>query len=246
MKSLIKALLAKTPYRILRDKGRNRFDAADTALKHLRDRGYRPKVVIDGGAHAGLYALMVREIYPEAAIHMIEAQPACLPNLEQVAATNGFHLHPCAIGSPEDAASGFVTFAATDVASTGAHVAAHGEVGDGTVQVPVRTLDTLLSGRLSADDRAFLKMDLQGYELAALKGATEILPLIEVIQTEVSFFAQAYEPSIVELMTFLDRAGFDLFDIAALSERTRDNRLRQGDFIFVRRGAPLSVDTSWA
>jgi FkbM family methyltransferase len=189
---------------------------------------------------------MVREIYPGVAIHLIEAQPACLPRLEQVAAANGFRLHPCAIGSPEDAAKGYVTFSATDVASTGAHVAAQGEVGDGTVQVPVRTLDTLLSGQLSVGDRAFLKMDLQGYELAALKGATEILPMIEVIQTEVSFFAQAYEPPVVELLTFLDRAGFDLFDVAALAGRTRDNRLRQGDFIFVRRGAPLAADTSWA
>ena len=48
------------------------------------------------------------------------------------------------------------------------------------------------------------------------------------------------------MVAFFDQSGFDLFDVAGLMGRRRDDRLRQGDFIFVRRGSALSADTGWA
>jgi hypothetical protein len=68
-----------------------------------------------------------------------------------------------------------------------------------------------------------MKLDLQGYELHALAGSERTL----------------------ELMTWLDRKGFVLYDIAALSARARDGRARQGDLIFVRRTSALAADTAW-
>jgi len=73
-----------------------------------------------------------------------------------------------------------------------------------------------------------------------------LLSSIEIILTEVSFFSQAYEPSILELLAFLDEKGFLLYDVAALAGRTRDNRLRQGDLIFARKGTRLLEDGNWA
>jgi hypothetical protein len=70
--------------------------------------------------------------------------------------------------------------------------------------------------------------------------------LVEVVLTEVSFFAQAYEPSVLELSAFLGANGFDLYDIASVSARARDNRARQADFVFVRRGTALTKDGAWA
>lgn len=66
-----------------------------------------------------------------------------------------------------------------------------------------------------------------------------------MIPCEVSFFAQAYEPSIEALVRFLDERGFALYDIAALAARRRDNRAHQGDLLFVRRDSPLMADTAW-
>jgi hypothetical protein len=47
-------------------------------------------------------------------------------------------------------------------------------------------------------------------------------------------------------MVFLDAQGFSLHDVASLAGRARDNRLRQGDFLFVRRDSPLASDERWA
>ena len=128
-------------------------------------------------------------------------------------------------------------------ASTGASVAGDDAQVDGTVEVKAAPLDRLL--RLRPGDRALLKLDLQGYELAALRGAASTLLNTEVLLTEVSFFRQGFEPTIAELVGLLDEHSFELFDIAALSSRARDDRLQQGDFVFVRRGSTLLSDTSW-
>lgn len=71
-----------------------------------------------------------------------------------------------------------------------------------------------------------LELDLPGFELHALRGAAASLLRFDVILTEVSFFSQAYEPTISNLIVFLFEHGFELYDIASLSARRRDDRPR--------------------
>jgi FkbM family methyltransferase len=229
-KRAVRAVLALTPYQIVRG-ATNRFDAIEHSQVMLARFGYAPRVIIDAGAHVGLFAEMASRTFPGAVVHMIEPQPACHRFLKALPHV----LHPVALG----ASDGTVRMSIEGEATTGAHV---WETGD--VEVPMARLDSLFT--LTPADRAFLKMDLQGYELEALKGAEASLASIEVILTEVNFFAQAFEPPIATLVSFLDERGFDLFDIASLGGRARDDRLKSGDFIFVRRGSPVSADTRWA
>jgi FkbM family methyltransferase len=233
-KSVLKAFVSLTPYRIVR-RSQNRFDGMRYSLELLHKYGYRPRIIIDSGAHLGSFALMAAAIFSGSEVHMIEPQRACHAALG--ALVGPFHLHGVGLGSEADAVMG-LRLAAEDEPSSGAHISDQGE------KITVSTLDELFD--LKPSDRTFLKMDLQGYELQALKGGKRALQNIEVILTEVSFFAQAYEPSAAELINYLDRSGFDLFDIAALSGRVRDDRLKQGDLIFVRRGSEISRDKSWA
>ncbi len=58
-----------------------------------------------------------------------------------------------------------------------------------------RDVDELLMDSIKNDEKCFLKLDLQGFELEALAGAENILKRTEVILTEVSFYAQAYDTS---------------------------------------------------
>jgi hypothetical protein len=77
---------------------------------------------------------------------------------------------------------------------------------------------------LPRGDRVVLKMDLQGYELHAFARRVYASLSIEVILTGASFYSQAYEPAIIDLMTFLDAGGFQLYDIGTIAGRRRDNR----------------------
>jgi FkbM family methyltransferase len=239
MKGLIKQLLAYTPYRIVRSRGANRFQAIDTALGGLKERRFSPTVIIDAGAHLGWFSLTAKKYFPSAICHLIEPQPACAAKLKEFADNAGFVFHPLAVGERP----GTVEMNKSDLPNTGAQVKLAPD--EGTIAVPATTLDVLFDKKLNVSDRALLKMDLQGYELHALRGAEMILPRIEVILTEVSFFGQAYEPSILELAAFLEAHGFELYDIASLMGRSRDNRLCQGDFIFVRKDSQLAQDKRW-
>jgi FkbM family methyltransferase len=239
VKQIIKTLMAQTPYRIVRDRGANRFQAIDSALRNMKERGFHPRIVIDGGAHLGSFSLATKRTFPLAQFHLVEPQSACSKPLKALCTKEGFFLHECALADH----IGEVGISQTSEPSTGVHIIPDSDIE--TNIVFASTLDALFGQRISPHDRTLLKMDLQGYELHALRGGSMLLRSIEIILTEVSFFAQAYEPTIVDLMNFLDARGFQLYDIVALTGRARDNRAHQGDFIFARKNSQLLEDIRW-
>jgi hypothetical protein len=131
--------------------------------------------------------------------------------------------------------------------STGAWVARPDETGSDAVDVPAATLDSLLNERVTTEDRALLKLDLEGHETAALEGARQLLERIEVVLSECQFYEinGNGSPVFVDLLNWLAQRGFELYDFACLSQRPRDMRLRMGDAIFVRRDSALLKDRSW-
>lgn len=245
LKRVIKSILRHTPYRVIRARDGNRFQAIEECLVSLAKLGFKPRRIVDGGANIGDFAKTAASIFGMATVHLVEPQPACHEALTLLARDDRFRLHAVALGADNT----FIDLAIDPAGvTTGAHVRldANSQNSAGCVRVPVARLDTLLAAEIVKEDRCLLKLDLQGWELEALKGADTILDRIEVILSEVSFYAQAYEPSIEALMRYLDERGFALYDIAALAARRRDNRAHQGDFLFVRRDSPLMADTAWS
>jgi FkbM family methyltransferase len=81
------------------------------------------------------------------------------------------------------------------------------------VPVNTTTLDAWAAGN-GDPDVDFLKLDLQGGELAALQGGTKLLQRVLGIELQV-FFVQQYEnqPLFAEVDQFLRQAGFSFFNI---------------------------------
>ena len=131
---------------------------------------------------------------------------------------------------------------------TGAHLAWPNQeiTGDQEgVDVDIATLDSLFAAQLSSSDRVLLKLDLQGHDLRALQGATRMLPFVEVVVVEVAVYLPGL-PWVPEMINFMTNHNFLFFDVAALSARRRDDRLRHCDLVFVRAGSPLLLDVAWA
>ena len=108
---------------------------------------------------------------------------------------------------------------------------------------PVRTttLDTLFAAGEPVD---FLKLDIQGFELAALRGAVSLLPRVAMIQSEVEFAPiYAGQPLFSELELFLREHGFDFLDFhnparrapVVPSGRLRHEQLLWADALFTSR-----------
>jgi len=129
--------------------------------------------------------------------------------------------------------------------ATGAWVLERGDLTPSDETCEATTLDDLF--REGAPEPILLKLDLEGHEMTALQGGEELLRRTEVVLTELSLFDvnDSRRPTFSEMLIFLRSRGFELYDLASLSARPRDGRLRQADAVFVRRESPLSGDRSW-
>jgi hypothetical protein len=99
----------------------------------------------------------------------------------------------------------------------------------------VVTLDGLARHLIGPDDKAFLKIDVQGSELDVLKGATEILDQVEIVQTELSLLP-LYDggPLLDSVVRYLDERRFALLGLAPAFVDPTTGALLQVDGLFAR------------
>lgn len=108
---------------------------------------------------------------------------------------------------------------------------------------PVKTacLDDVLASEVAVD---LLKLDIQGFELAALRGATELLKRTGVVHCEVGFAPiYAGQPYFSEIELALREAGFHFVDFTAMGRYAytqapmptgRAERLNWADAVFFK------------
>jgi FkbM family methyltransferase len=229
---------------LVRADKQHRFDATETVLRQLAHRGYAPHLVIDAGANVGGWTEMASGIFANAEFHLVEPQRGCHEALARFAGPR-FTVHHVAVSAPGVTEVQMIGGGARS-SGTGAFVTRALSTSPDASTYPATTLDALLAARVSTTDRTLLKLDLEGHEIAALEGASRLLESVECIFTEARFFDVHHSgtPIFGDLVAFLRERRFDLYEIAALSGRRSDGRLRLGDFLFVRRDSPLLQDVT--
>jgi FkbM family methyltransferase len=104
----------------------------------------------------------------------------------------------------------------------------------GSETAPINRLDDLCD--LSRDDRALLKIDVQGYEKNVLEGATRVLTACRAVHCEMSLLP-LYEGQILamELWSLLAAKGFEPWSLEPGFRDPVTLRMLQVDGAFVRR-----------
>jgi len=110
--------------------------------------------------------------------------------------------------------------------------------------VPSTTLAAILADRPEFSPN-LLKLDLQGHELQATRGAGDDLQRFEVIISEMSVIPIGGVPAFAEVNLFLEEQGFQFYDVLPQYDRPLDGALWQLDAFYVRRGSPLIASTAW-
>jgi FkbM family methyltransferase len=204
----------------------------------LRSRGIT--VVLDVGANAGLYGRQLRRIGFDSRIVSLEPLSGAYAELEEMAREDPlWECRRVALGSSDGSAEINIAGNSTSSSLLGIE-ARHLESAPeskyvGTEPIQVARLDSIWQELVGAEDRVFLKLDVQGYELEVLNGAAECLGAVDCVQAELSFVS-LYEgaPDYRELIDFLRARGFRLAGLEEGHDDQRTGEMLQADGIFVR------------
>ena len=218
-----------------------KFSVTSYEMAHeLKRVGVAPATVIDVGANVGQFAVAMAKTFPGVAIHSFEPGPETAASLRKnVASLPGVVVYPLALGERKGKASLNVnthSHSSSILPLAQAHMDAFpGAVTAGTVEVEVATLDGIFSD-IEIKSPSLLKLDVQGYELAVLKGAAGTLARVDHVLLEISF-RPLYEGEAVfsEILKFMESAGFELARPVGWLSSPRTGELLQIDGLFSRK-----------
>jgi FkbM family methyltransferase len=214
----------------------------EVALDRLRGAGFRPRFIVDVGAFIGDWTVMARRLFPEARVLMVEPQPNRAPALQAVAARLPDVRFASALlgATPAPAVTFFQNETVSSVLEEPDNPSAAA-----VLTLPMTTLDAVVAeSGFGAPD--FLKLDVQGYELEVLRGASSALAGAEVVLLEVNLIPiNKGAPLLAETTAFMAARGFRAYDICSEIRRPLDGALWQTDMLFARESSPLVASTRW-
>ena len=192
--------------------------------------------IIDGGANVGLMTELFLRQYRSPVIHAFEPIPELVDVLnKKFSGTGNVTVHGVAIGAEARPVSFNVLnyLGSSSVFNpSGINKGYHGEMMDikQVVEVPQVRLEEVMRGSREVD---LLKLDLQGYELEALKGCGSLLERIRIITTEIEFVSlYDGQPLFGDIDVFLRAHGFRLLNLYELYTHP-DGQLTAGDAVYL-------------
>ncbi len=219
------------------------FAATDRKLlSALVDRGFRPSCVFDVGGSDGAWTRTVADLFPDATFELFEPLSDHVeeyrgPMAALLASDERFHLHRAAVG--EEPGTCQINLFPNAVGSTTLTLAYQ---LDDVVIIPVDQLsiDDLVQNQ-NIPIPQLIKMDIQGGEMAALRGAAQTLPYVDALLLE-TWLTRGYgstTPLLGELIEFLRTYGFFLAEFGD-EYRTDDGVLVSKDCLFLNAASPYS------
>ncbi|MBV6478192.1 MAG: hypothetical protein HGGPFJEG_00940 [Ignavibacteria bacterium] len=236
-----------------KDDKRNVKNSGNTAItgdinsffKYLHERGFRPRILLDVGAHSASWSRMFKKIFPDIKAILIEP----LSEMEE-------HLKKFQTEFPETkyylACAGSeagIKYLTTKTSLEGATLLLNKNERllseNSQREVKVITIDSLLDeGEFEIPD--FVKLDVQGFELEVLKGAEKLFGKTEAFILEVSFYEYMKGmPVFFDIVKFMYDKGYEVYDFPGFLRRPYDNALGQADVCFAKKNGILRSSNSW-
>ena len=188
--------------------------------KHLRF--LKCATVVDVGANRGQFGLVARKLYPQARLYFFEPLPEIADVLESLFRDDlRTQVQRFAVG--DKSGNELINIAGRDDSSslltvTDLQVSLHPKTAiQRQNKVEVRRLDELLMKEDIASP-ALLKLDVQGYELSALKGCGSLIDSFDWVYAECSF-QELYAGQALahEIISYLSTKGFILHGVFNIS-----------------------------
>ncbi|NBY89431.1 MAG: FkbM family methyltransferase [Proteobacteria bacterium] len=229
---MLKKILKKIKKKISRKDIRNsqliksRNEGHLKRLRFYKNRGIDFNNVLDIGACNGSWSLLVKSIFPEANILMVEANN----DKEQILKKIG-NYKIALLSSEADMEVNYYKSVSGDTSGNSIYLE-----NTNYKFLPERRITTTLKLIVPKNvDYDLIKMDVQGSELDIIKGGLDIIKKTKFLLLELQIFEYNKDaPMLSEVLTFLKKINFDLVDIFDLLYSSTGS-LIQIDGFFVNR-----------
>jgi len=203
-------------------------------------------LVLDVGAASGLYGKRLREGGYHGRICSFEPLREAYATLEKACAGDpDWTCHRIALGAEPGRAEINVS-GNSDSSSLLPMLERHEKsypvaIYIGKEIIEVSTVDDVWDEVVRPNERVFLKLDVQGYEMEALRGAQGALPMLHGLQVELSL-VPLYEsaPGWTEVITYLQGLGFYVALLQPAFDDPKTGEVLQVDGIFTREARVIT------
>jgi FkbM family methyltransferase len=237
LKLAINRILGVTGYGIHRRRSL-RVDLARGRYTWLQQKNIA--TVLDVGANTGQFAAMARSIFPTSMIYSFEPLDTCFRELEaKSVAMQPTKCFNVALGRQD----GTNTINRNEFSASSSmlplgerHTSAFPFAKETTpVQITVRSLDSIAE-ELTLKGPILMKVDVQGFEMEVLAGATRTLELVDILVLETSFVElYAGQPLFDEIYRFLQPYRFSYAGSVEQIQDPHDGTILYADSVFIRR-----------
>lgn len=198
------------------------------AFERLAQRPVAVNTIIDIGASDGRWTEKIRRYYPEAFYMLVDANATHQAALERFKQRHPRSDYLIAAAGHED---GVCHFSFADDPLGGAVAAG---AWQGTVEVPMTRIDTLVSER-DLLPPYLIKLDTHGFEVPIIEGAGDTLLQTNMIVMETyNFQILPHSLKFYEMCSYMEARGFRPIDLIEPMHRPRDSAWWQVDLLFIR------------
>lgn len=210
--------------------------------------GRSDPVVIDGGAHLGDMVESFGTLLPRAEFHCFEPDPTLWEKLERkFAGSPRVHVVQAALGDLAGKAKFNINVSRPTNSLLPSTESLQPDLKQlcqlvEQVEVEITTIDEYCRANL-IEHVDVIKLDLQGYDYLALKGAETTLEKARVVLVEV-LFKEIYQGChcFQDILALMRKSGFDLYTLCGL-QYGDESQLLWADAIFVKKDPRMDRQT---
>lgn len=191
--------------------------------------------IIDIGSNKGQFSTLVRSFFPNAKIYSFEPQKKYLAIQKKILKKKNIRYFNIGLGNKKSLKKFFITLREdsssflkpTKINSKNYKIKK-------IKKINIDRLDNLINTK-KIKKSILIKIDVQGYELEALKGAIKLLKVADYLITEISY-QKIYDNQVsnIDLLNFLKQQNFKKLLIA--NETKFNDNVFQSDILFVNKG----------